>query len=119
MHGRADELGFDLFLRQRTEGRPTTRFAAKWARVGAHQERNHATQFGVVRAPTVGSPQLATRQLNIDDPDQPWAIKYREAGHRSLSGGDVVAIGETAWAVAARGGDLITADELHAAIYHH
>ena len=58
-------------------------------------------------------------QLNIDDPDQPWAIKYREAGHRSLSVGDVVAIGETAWAVAGCGWDLITADELHDAIYHH
>jgi hypothetical protein len=58
-------------------------------------------------------------QLNIDDPDQPWAICYRQAGHRSLSVGDVVVIGETAWACAPSGWDLLTADQLHDAIYHH
>jgi hypothetical protein len=58
-------------------------------------------------------------QLNIDDPDKPWAIAYREASNRSLSVGDVVVIGETAWAVGPRGWDLITADQLHDAIYHH
>src|SRR5271156_479646 len=42
-------------------------------------------------------------QLNIDDPDQPWAISFRQAGHRSLSVGDVVVIGETAWACAPSG----------------
>ncbi|SOJ57007.1 hypothetical protein MSIMFB_04485 [Mycobacterium simulans] len=42
-------------------------------------------------------------QLNIDTPDQPWALKYRLAGHRSLSVGDVVVIGETAWACAPTG----------------
>ena len=58
-------------------------------------------------------------QLNIDDPDQPWAITYREAGNRSLSVGDVVVIGETAWAVAGSGWELLNADQLHDAIYHH
>ena len=57
-------------------------------------------------------------QLNIDDPDQPWALKYRLAGHRSLSVGDVVVIGETAWACAPSGWDLLTAEQLHAALYH-
>lgn len=38
-------------------------------------------------------------QLNIDDPNHTWAQYYRLAGHRSLSVGDVVVIGETAWAV--------------------
>ncbi|KMO69838.1 hypothetical protein [Mycolicibacterium chlorophenolicum] len=57
-------------------------------------------------------------QLNIDDPDQPWAIKYRLAAHRSLSVGDVVVIGETAWACAPSGWDLLTAEQLHDALYH-
>jgi hypothetical protein len=57
-------------------------------------------------------------QLNIDHPDQPWALKYRLAGHRSLSVGDVVVIGETAWACAPSGWDLLTADQLHDALYH-
>jgi hypothetical protein len=57
-------------------------------------------------------------QLNIDDPDQLWAINYRLAGNRSLSVGDVVVTGETAWACAPSGWDLLTADQLHDAIYH-
>ena len=57
-------------------------------------------------------------QLNIDDPTAIWALKYRLAGHRSLSVGDVVVIGETAWACADSGWNLITADQLHDAIYH-
>lgn len=55
-------------------------------------------------------------QLNIDDPDQDWARDYRRARHRSLSVGDVVVIGETAWAVAPRGWDLLSTDALRAAI---
>jgi hypothetical protein len=58
-------------------------------------------------------------QLNIDDPDQPWAIQYRHDVHRSFSVGDVVVIGETGWACAPTGWDLLTADQLHDAIYHH
>jgi hypothetical protein len=62
--------------------------------------------------------ELVFEQLNIDDPDQPWALTYRLAGHRSLSVGDVVVIGETAWACEASGWDLLTAEQLHAALYH-
>lgn len=62
--------------------------------------------------------ELVFEQLNIDDPDQPWALKYRLAGHRSLSVGDVVVIGETAWACASSGWELLTAEQLHAALYH-
>jgi hypothetical protein len=62
--------------------------------------------------------ELVFEQLNIDDPDQPWALKYRLARHRSLSVGDVVVIGETAWACASSGWDLLTAEQLHAALYH-
>lgn len=42
-------------------------------------------------------------QLNIDAPDTDWAKSYRGAGHRSLSVGDVIQVGETAWAVANMG----------------
>jgi len=66
-----------------------------------------------------GALETVFEQLNIPDPDQPWAIAYRQAGHRSLSVGDVVVIGETAWACAPSGWDLLTADQLHDAIYHH
>ena len=58
-------------------------------------------------------------QLNIDDPDQAWAIKYQRAGHRNFSVGDVVVVGETAWACAESDWDLLTGDQLHDAIYHH
>jgi hypothetical protein len=56
-------------------------------------------------------------QLNIDEPATTWALGYRNSGLRSLSVGDVVVIGETAWACAASGWDLLTAEQLHAAIY--
>lgn len=62
--------------------------------------------------------ELVFEQLNIDEPDQPWALKYRLAGHRSLSVGDVVVIGETAWACASTGWELLTAERLHGALYH-
>lgn len=62
--------------------------------------------------------ELIFEQLNIDDADQPWALKYRLAGHRSLSVGDVVVIGETAWACASSGWELLTAERLHVALYH-
>ena len=55
-------------------------------------------------------------QLNIVPPSAAWAQHYRLAGRRSLSVGDVVVIGETAWACAARGWTPITADELRAAL---
>jgi hypothetical protein len=55
-------------------------------------------------------------QLNIDEPSAAWAQHYRLAGRRSLSVGDVVVIGETAWAVAAAGWDPISTDDLTAAI---
>ena len=57
-------------------------------------------------------------ELNIDDPTTLWAQQYRTAGHRSLSVGDVVVIGETAWALQSDGWSLITADDLSDAIYH-
>lgn len=55
-------------------------------------------------------------QLNIDDPTETWALQYRLAGNRSLSVGDVVRIGETAWAVADRGWHPLPTDQLVAAV---
>lgn len=54
-------------------------------------------------------------QLNIDEPTESWALKYRLAGNRSLSVGDVVCIGETAWAVAICGWQTLTSAQLAAA----
>lgn len=54
-------------------------------------------------------------QPNIDDPEHPWALRYRLAGHRSLSVGDVVVIGDTAWVVAPIGWKPISAATLSAA----
>lgn len=55
-------------------------------------------------------------QLNIDDPEHIWALRYRLAGHRSLSVGDVVVTGETAWVVAPIGWKPISAATLTAGI---
>lgn len=65
-----------------------------------------------------GALEIVFEQLNIPSPHHSWAIAYRRAGQRSLSVGDVVVIGETAWACASSGWDLLTADQLHAALYH-
>ncbi len=40
----------------------------------------------------------ASRELNIDEPTTDWARQYRADRNRSLSVGDVVVFGETAWA---------------------
>lgn len=45
----------------------------------------------------------AFRELNIDDPTTEWAQQYREDRHRSLSVGDVVVVGESAYACARMG----------------
>ena len=55
-------------------------------------------------------------QLNIDQPTEAWAKRYRLKRLRSLSVGDVVTIGEVAWAVGSYGWDRITTHELVSAI---
>ncbi|MFB1299600.1 hypothetical protein ACAG24_029270 [Mycobacterium sp. pW049] len=57
-------------------------------------------------------------ELNCE-PTTTWATGWRHAGHRSLSVGDVVVIGETAWAVASVGWNPVPTDELTAAIDRH
>jgi hypothetical protein len=42
---------------------------------------------------------IVFEQLNIDEPRADWAIRYRVERNRSLSVGDVVVVGEQAWAV--------------------
>lgn len=46
--------------------------------------------------------ELIFRELNLE-PTVDWSERYRADGHRSLSVGDVVVLGETAWAVASCG----------------
>ncbi|WP_241011299.1 hypothetical protein [Mycobacterium camsae] len=60
--------------------------------------------------------EVVFEQLNIDEPDQDWALRYRLAGHRSLSVGDVVVVGETAWLCESVGWNRLTTDELCAAL---
>lgn len=54
-------------------------------------------------------------QLNIDHPETTWALQWRLDRNRSLSVGDVVTVGETAWACAPLGWQRVTADQLRAA----
>jgi len=63
-----------------------------------------------------GALEIVFEQLNIPRPQHAWALHYRLAGHRSLSVGDVVMLGETAWACDSVGWTPISADELRAAI---
>jgi hypothetical protein len=62
--------------------------------------------------------ELIFEQLNIDTPEHPWALKYRLSAHRSFSVGDVVAVGETAFACEPTGWTVISADDLTAALAH-
>ncbi len=54
-------------------------------------------------------------ELN-EEPREQWAQDYRAAGNRSLSVGDVVVLGETAWVVAPVGYERVSADDLATAI---
>ena len=69
-----------------------------------------------VHTATAAALEHVFEQLNVDDPATAWAQCYRLARHRSLSVGDVVVIGETAWAVAAIGWSPVSADEFAAAL---
>jgi len=60
-------------------------------------------------------------QLNIGGHDggpegKPWTVEYRQNGYRSLSVGDVVVIGELAYAVESSGWRYIPTDDLTAAL---
>lgn len=51
--------------------------------------------------------EMVFRELNIDEPAEAWAREYRTRRNRSLSVGDVVQIGECAYAVASCGWDNV------------
>lgn len=58
-------------------------------------------------------------QLNIGGdlvPATDWTLRYRNARNRSLSVGDVVVLGEMAYAVADMGFERITTDDLTSAL---
>lgn len=59
------------------------------------------------------------RQLNIDDPDKPWAQLYRAGRNRSLSVGDVIVVGESSWAVAPIGWTHLSGTDVAAAMARH
>jgi hypothetical protein len=42
--------------------------------------------------------RIVFMELNIDEPHAPWAVEYRARRNRSLSAGDVVVVGEQAFA---------------------
>ena len=67
-------------------------------------------------AAIVGALETIFTQLNVDHPDTDWALRYRLAGYRSLSVGDVVTLAETAWACAPCGWTQLTTDQLSAAL---
>ena len=81
-------------------------------------------RFGVELAAHVPTDHLAAgvleivfEQLNIDRPQHRWARDYRAVGYRSLSVGDVVAVGETAWACAAVGWQPLSTEAVHSALH--
>jgi len=49
-------------------------------------------------------------QLSIDAPTADWAIEWQTNNHRSLSVGDIVAVGEQAWAVEPVGWKPVSVD---------
>lgn len=68
---------------------------------------------GTLIAPDgVGTPtralEMVFEQLNIDAPTAEWAQQYRADRNRSLSKGDVVLLGEVAYAVAGEGWTAVT-----------
>lgn len=55
-------------------------------------------------------------QLNVDQPTESWSLEWRVKKLRSLSVGDVVVLGESAWACESIGWRKISAQELLDAI---
>lgn len=65
---------------------------------------------------TAGLLEVVFEQLNIEGPEHQWARDYRTHGYRSLSVGDVVVVGETAWACAPVGWQRLDTEQLHTAL---
>ena len=82
----------------------------------ADAQLRQAAQFDLTLAEHLSGHHLAHaalevifEQLNIDVPQHPWAIAYRQAGHRSFS---VAVVAETAFACAPIGWTPISTDDL-------
>lgn len=50
-------------------------------------------------------------QLNVDEPCEMWAVRYRQQRNRSLSVGDVIVVGEVAYGVDRVGFERISLDQ--------
>ena len=57
-------------------------------------------------------------ELNAEQPTDEWAIHYRTNGNPSLSVGDVVVLGEMAWACATAGWSPISTAAFTGALNH-
>lgn len=59
--------------------------------------------------------EMIWHELNIDVPTTEWARQYRAERNRSLSVGDVVVLGETAYAVARTGWKVValSTEQIH------
>lgn len=80
----------------------------------------HTMQFACSFVPDLDPPldrnvarllELVFRQLNVDDPTAQWAKDYRADRRRSLSVGDVVVIGEVAYACESVGWKQVSLDQ--------
>lgn len=66
------------------------------------------TDIALVSDSAIPALEQAFRELNVDYPSQDWAQEYRQRRNRSLSVGDVVVIGEQAWACDSFGWTRVT-----------
>jgi hypothetical protein len=78
-------------------------------------------RFGILGDDAVvrGLLEMIFEQLNVGGdlvPATEWTEEYRANRNRSLSVGDVVTIGETAWAVARFGWDQISGEAITSAL---
>ena len=90
-----------------------------FAAVPGADDLHEAARFTVEESDAATPGQFITvvceqvfEQLNIDHPTADWALAYRLRGNRSLSVGDVLVLGETAWACASVGWTAISTDAL-------
>ncbi len=66
--------------------------------------------------PIIAALEDVFEQLNVGGDlveAKAYTTRYREYGNRSLSVGDVVVLGETAWAVGRFGWDQISGEDVH------
>jgi hypothetical protein len=97
----------------RNEGGPAA------LRLAARFDVDDSIAGKIIDGKPIAALETVFEQLNIGGdmvPAEPWTTAYRAAGNRSLSVGDVVVVGDAAFAVASFGWDRVTTAELQAAI---